>query len=160
MRGVTKNPLADEPEAPRVRPDAAGYVDEFALQLTVSTTRVTFQGKDRAIHVAVKAVDVAIGGDVLARAILGDLLRELLRHHLLREALITSPLSLTPPLCAKVTLRLGELTLYATARTSDAELAQRLAVDAVAHLLTHAKVVVAEGARLCKLYGVEVTNRT
>lgn len=161
-KGVTRNPLADEPEeAPQGKADRADYYDEFALPVTTRKQGVVFSGRGYNVHVQVKAPDAEIGAEKIARAVLGAAIGEIWRKARVpvEEAFRTQNVFKVAPLVPKVTFELGDLTLYASASSSDLALAQQMALDRVAMALASCRARVPGAKDVLDRYGVTVALR-
>lgn len=163
MKGVSKNPLDEDlDDRPQEVEKDPGYVAEFALPVTVQHRNVIFEGRGYNLHVTVKRPDPEIGTETIARAILGEAILQIAppnRRDVVFAELETQSLYRVEPAGPKVTLALGELTLYAAASSSDLVLAQKMAVDRLAMALTTLRIKLSGAKAAFDKYGVMVSRR-
>ena len=121
-----------------------------------------FEGRGYNIHITVKRPDPEIGPEAIARAILGESLLQAAPAN--RRADIFAELEQqsiyrTEPAGPKVTLALGDLTLFAAASSSDLVLAQKMAVDRLAMALSTLRLKYSGAKAAFDTYGVAVSRR-
>jgi hypothetical protein len=163
MRGVSKNPLADDlDDRPKEVEKDKGFIPEFALPVTVQRRTAIFEGRGYNIHVAVKRPDPELGLETIARAILGEAILQSLpanRRGDVFAELEHQSIYRTEPAGPKVTLALGDLTLYAAASSSDLALAQKMAVDRLALALSTLRLKFSGAKAAFDKYEVSMSRR-
>ncbi len=158
MKGVTKNPLADEPVKPTIKP--RDYVDEFSIPITTEAQKVMFQGRVYAIHVTVKAPSEEHPTETIAKAILGSVVRTLLKNRQASELLAQQNISSQDLFSGpKVTFDLETITLYVAASSSDLRLAQMMGVDRLALFLSACKGRIHGVKSVLETHGVAIASK-
>ena len=157
MKGVTKNPLADEPVKQAIKP--RDYVDEFSIPIITESQKVMFQGRVYAIHVTVKAPSDEHPSETIAKAILGNVIRTLLRNREAQELLAQQNISTKEVMGPKVTFNLETIILYVAASSSDLGLAQMMGVDRLAVFLSACKGRIHGVKSVLESHGVNVASK-
>lgn len=157
MKGVTRNPFEDV--APDARPTKREeYIEEAYLSIMAEIRRVVFSGRALAIHVAVKNpgdLDVM----TIGKATLGEVLALFLKDRDLSMVFERQGVSAKEPLTPKVSFALGDLTLYAAASSHDKNLAERMAIDRIACVISACGGRSPKAKATLNRYGVTVANR-
>lgn len=157
MKGVTKNPLADEPVKQVIKP--RDYVDEFSIPVTTESQKVMFQGRVYAIHVMVKSPSDEHPTEVIAKAILGVVIRTLLKNREAQAFLAQQNISTTEVLGPKVTFDLESIVLHVAASSSDLRLAQMMGVDRLAVFLSACKGRIHGVKSVLDAHGVSIASK-